>query len=75
MLVFNLKKRVISKQILRDNPNLLNCSIEHYYCVTVLFLPYVDYYVMQLTERFVNHKAIFEVKYIISIIFNMLTLF
>uniref|UniRef100_A0A2S2Q612 Repressor of the inhibitor of the protein kinase n=1 Tax=Sipha flava TaxID=143950 RepID=A0A2S2Q612_9HEMI len=32
------KKRVISKQTLRDNPNLLDCSIEHYYCVTV-FLP------------------------------------
>ncbi|CAI6355694.1 unnamed protein product [Macrosiphum euphorbiae] len=53
------KKRVISKQTLRDNPNLLDCSIEHYYCVTV-FLPYVDYYLMQLTERFINHKAIFE---------------
>jgi len=32
------KKRVISKQTLRDNPNLLDCSIEHYYCVTVFLL-------------------------------------
>lgn len=68
------KKRVISKQTLRDNPNHLDCSIEHYYCVTV-FLPYVDYYLMQLTERFINHKAIFEGKYIICIIFNTYTLF
>lgn len=56
------KKRVIPKQTMRDNPNLQDCSIEHYYCVTV-FLPYVDYYIMQLTERFINHKAIFEGMY------------
>ena len=46
--------------------NLLDCSVEHYYCVTV-FLPYVDCYLMQLSERFMNHKAIFEGKYIICI--------
>ena len=41
------------------NPNLQNHSTEQYYRVTV-FLPYIDYFISQLTERFINHKSIFE---------------
>lgn len=26
----------------------------------LLFIFYIDYYILQLTERFINHKAIFE---------------
>ncbi|XP_060871643.1 52 kDa repressor of the inhibitor of the protein kinase-like [Metopolophium dirhodum] len=54
-----LEKRISSKQTHRANPNLQNHSTEQYYRVTV-FLPYIDYFISQLTERFINHKSIFE---------------
>jgi len=52
-------KRITSKQTYRANPNLQDSPIEHYHCVTV-FLPYIDFYIRQLTERFMNHNTIFK---------------
>jgi len=57
-------KRITSTQIHRANPIIQDCSIEHYYCVTI-FLPYIDFYITQLTERFINHKTIFKGNYTI----------
>lgn len=54
-----LEKRISSKQTHRANPNSQNYSTEQYYRVTV-FLPYIDHFISQLTERFINHKSIFE---------------
>jgi hypothetical protein len=57
------KKRTTTKQTQRANPIIQEDSIEQYYQITV-FLPYVDYFISQLTERFINHKNIFEGIYI-----------
>jgi len=50
------RKRITSKQINRVNPQNLK-STEEYYRVTV-FLPYIDNFISQLTDRFVNHKNV-----------------
>ncbi|XP_050064793.1 52 kDa repressor of the inhibitor of the protein kinase-like [Aphis gossypii] len=50
------RKRITSKQINRANPQNLK-STEEYYRVTV-FLPYIDNFISQLTDRFVNHKNV-----------------
>lgn len=44
-----LEKIISSKQTHRANANLQNHSTEQYYRITV-FLPYIDYFISQLTE-------------------------
>jgi hypothetical protein len=67
VLVLNCKKKRTTKQTQRANPIIQKDSIEQYYQIT-MFLPYVDYFISQLTERFINHKNIFEDIYIFDCI-------
>lgn len=67
------KKRTSTKQTQRANPIFHVDSTEQYYRITVL-LPYVDYYIFQLIERFINHKTIFEGIYIFGYIYYTLTI-
>lgn len=50
------RKRITSKQTNRANPQNVK-STEEYYRVTV-FLPYIDNFISQLKDRFVNHKNV-----------------
>ncbi|XP_008178694.1 zinc finger MYM-type protein 1-like [Acyrthosiphon pisum] len=50
------RKRITSKKTNRANPQNLK-STKDYYRVTV-FLPYIDNFISQLKDRFVNHKNV-----------------
>ncbi|CAI6351604.1 unnamed protein product [Macrosiphum euphorbiae] len=58
------RKRITSKQTNRANPQNLK-STEDYYRVTV-FLPYIDNFISQLKDRFVNHKTFKRIRVLIS---------
>lgn len=50
-------KRIVGKQKHRANPDVQ--STEDYFRVTV-FYPFLDYYIMDLEERFTKHENILE---------------
>jgi len=64
-LVFDLVlavKRITKRQINRGNPctdNARNLDVEEYYRITI-FIPYLDFFISELTERFLSHKSIFN---------------
>lgn len=64
-LVFDLVltvKRITKRQINRGNPctdNARNFGVEEYYRITI-FIPYLDFFISELTERFLSHKSIFN---------------
>lgn len=51
-------KRITNRQKHRPNPST-HLNIEDFYKVTV-FIPYLDYFINQLQERFLSHSEIFE---------------
>lgn len=51
-------KRITNRQKHRPNPNT-HLNIDDFYKVTV-FIPYLDYFINQLQERFLSHSEIFE---------------
>jgi len=53
------RKRIVGKQLNRANPNIYNMTIENYYKITV-FIPYIDSFISELQDRFINHKSVFE---------------
>lgn len=59
-------KRISSRQTNRANPFTDQISksitnVKNYYRITV-FIPYIDYFISQLTERFLSHSAVFKGK-------------
>jgi len=64
-LVFDLVfavKRITKRQIIRGNPctyNARNLDVKEYYRITI-FIPYLDFFISELTERFLSHKSIFN---------------
>lgn len=53
-------KRIIKKQKNRANPITDGeLNLETYYRITV-FLPYLDYFITELQERFLSHSDIFK---------------
>jgi len=50
-------KRIFKRQVNRANPDP-NLSVEEYYKVSVL-IPYLDFFIQQLEERFSIHSEIF----------------
>lgn len=55
-------KRITKRQTNRGNPcsdNARNLDIEEYYRITI-FIPYLDFFISELMERFLSHKAIFN---------------
>lgn len=55
-------KRISKRQVNRANPDP-NLSVEEYHKVTV-FIPYLDFFIQQLQERFSIHFEIFEGTYV-----------
>lgn len=55
-------KRISKRQVNRANPDP-NLSVEEYHKVTV-FIPYLDFFIQQLEERFSIHSEIFEGTYV-----------
>lgn len=51
-------KRISKPQVNRANPDP-NSSVEEYYKVSVL-IPYLDFFIKQLEEKFSTHSEIFE---------------
>jgi len=51
-------KRITNRQNHRPNPNT-HLNIKDFYKVTV-FIPYLDYFINQLQERFLSHSELFE---------------
>lgn len=56
-------KRISKKQTNRSNPNDSTSkpitNVKDYYRITV-FIPYIDYFISQLTERFLSHSKVFN---------------
>lgn len=53
-------KRIIKQQKNRANPITdEELNVETYYRITV-FLPYLDYFITELQERFLSHSDIFK---------------
>ncbi|XP_060845934.1 52 kDa repressor of the inhibitor of the protein kinase-like [Rhopalosiphum padi] len=55
-------KRITKRQKNRGNPctdNARNLDIEEYYRITI-FIPYLELFINELTERFLSHKSIFN---------------
>lgn len=52
-------KRIVGRQLNRANTNLKNMSVENYYKISV-FIPYIDNFISELENRFINHKSVFE---------------
>jgi len=55
-------KRISKRQVNRANPDP-NLSVEEYHKVSV-FIPYLDFFIQQLGERFSIHSEIFKGTYI-----------
>jgi len=51
-------KQITNGQKHQPNPNT-HLNIEDFYKVTV-FIPYLDYFINQLQERFLSHSELFE---------------
>ncbi|CAI6355305.1 unnamed protein product [Macrosiphum euphorbiae] len=61
-----LVKRITKRQTNRANPytdsdnnKISEINVERYYRTTI-FIPYVDFFIVQLEERFTAHKKIFK---------------
>ncbi|XP_060881728.1 52 kDa repressor of the inhibitor of the protein kinase-like [Metopolophium dirhodum] len=59
-------KRITKRQTNRanfftdsDNNKISDINVEHYYRTTI-FIPYLDFFIAQLEERFTAHKTIFK---------------
>lgn len=55
-------KRTVKNQRHRANPNISQDSensVRDYFKISV-YIPYVDFFISELTDRFTNHKSIFE---------------
>ncbi|XP_060846309.1 52 kDa repressor of the inhibitor of the protein kinase-like [Rhopalosiphum padi] len=59
-------KRITKRQTNRANPftdsdnnKISDINVEHYYRTTI-FIPYLDFFIAQLEERFTAHKTIFK---------------
>jgi hypothetical protein len=62
-LDFHIKiKRINKRQIYRDNPNITDDGStpdpEQYFRVSIC-LPYIDFFINQLEDRFLAHRRIF----------------
>ena len=69
--VFELElavKRITKRQANRGNPcsNNTNLNVEEYYRFTI-FIPYLEFFISELTERFLSHASIFNGSYLIII--------
>lgn len=62
-------KRITKQQVNRTNPDS-TLSVEEYYKVSV-FIPYLDYFINQLEEKFSAHSDIFKGILNYYIIFNL----
>ncbi|XP_025412361.1 uncharacterized protein LOC112684865 isoform X2 [Sipha flava] len=70
-LDFHIKiKRINKRQIYRDNPNITDDGStpdpEQYFRVSIC-LPYIDFFINQLEDRFLAHRRIFGVLFYILI--------
>ncbi|XP_029348431.1 52 kDa repressor of the inhibitor of the protein kinase-like [Acyrthosiphon pisum] len=69
--VFELElavKRITKRQANRGNPcsDNANLDVEEYYRITI-FIPYLEFFISELTERFLSHASIFNGSYLIII--------
>lgn len=63
-LDFSIKiKRISKRQTYRDNPTINNDGCmpdpEQYYRLSIC-IPYIDFFINQLEERFLAHRRIFK---------------